>query len=230
MHGIKSRLAVVVISLAASLAPGAMASEEVDYRTVSLTADAGTLGLGGTVSLRFADHFGIRGGFHYFEFDYTGDQEGNEYELNLHLESIPLGVDFYFSKDSSLRITAGVLLNKNSFGGSVTGADVELDGTTYTDPDLKVDMKLEPDDVSPFITIGGTIYFGESKRVGLNIEGGVAYLPGGYDVSLTRNNTVANPANTQIDTDLENERLQLEDSFKDAKLYPIFKIGVTVSF
>ena len=56
LNGIKSRLAVVVISLAVGVAPGGMASEEVDYRTLSLSADAGTLGLGGTVSLRFSDH------------------------------------------------------------------------------------------------------------------------------------------------------------------------------
>lgn len=227
---IQKCLAAVVVGLVLGSAQNVRAAEEVDYQPFSLTAEAGTLGLGGSLSWRFSDHLGVRGGFNYFEFDYTGEQEGNEYNLNLHLESIPLGVDFYFSKASTLRITAGVLLNKNKFGGSVTGPSVDLDGTTYTDPDLKLNLELKPEDVSPFITIGGTLYFGKNKHVGLSLEGGVAYLPGGYDVTLTRNATLLNPANTAIDTDLENERLQLQSSAKDFKLYPIFKIGVTVSF
>jgi hypothetical protein len=230
LNGIKNRLAVVVIILAVGIAPRAMSSEEVDHRTLSLSADAGTLGLGGTVSLRFSDHFGIRGGFNYFDYDYTGEEEGNEYSLNFHLESIPVGLDYYFSKNGSLRLTAGVLLNKNQFSGTTTGTSVELDGNTYADPDLKVDMEFKPEDISPFLTIGGTIYFGSSKRVGLNLEAGVAYLPGGYDVTLTRNNTVANPANSAIDADLEAERQQIEDSASNFHFYPIIKVGVTVSF
>ncbi len=228
LNGIRNRLAVVIISVAVGIAPVARASEEVDYRTLSLSADAGTLGLGGTVSLRFSDHFGIRGGFNYFDYDYTGEEEGNDYSLNFHLESIPLGIDYYFSKDGSLRITGGVLLNKNKFSGSTTGVDVELDGNTYNDPNLKVDMAFKPEDISPFLTVGGTIYFGNSKRVGLNLEAGVAYLPGGYDVTLTHNSN--NTTHPGIDQDLENERQQLEDSTKHFKFYPIFKVGVTVSF
>ena len=230
LNGIKSRLAVVVIGLAVVGVQRAVASEEVDHRTLSLTADAGTLGLGGTVSLRFSDHFGIRGGFNYFDYDYTGEEEGNEYSLNFHLESIPLGIDYYFSKKGSLRITGGVLLNKNKFSGTTTGTSVELDGNTYADPDLVVNMEFKPEDISPFLTIGGTIYFGSSKRVGLNLEAGVAYLPGGYDVTLTRNNTALNPANSAIDADLESERQQIEDSSNHFDFYPIIKVGVTVSF
>jgi len=232
LNGINSRLAAVVcgLGLLLSVAPKAAGAEEVDYRTFSISGEAGTLGLGGTVGIRFSDHFGIRAGFNYFEYDYTGEQEGNEYSLDLHLESIPVGIDYYFSRKGTLRITAGVLLNKNKFSGSTTGGDVELDGTTYTDPDLTVKLGIEPEDISPFITIGGTIYFGDSKRVGLNIEGGIAYLPGGYDVTLTRNNTALNPANTAIDADLERERAELEDGFSNLKVYPIFKVGFTVSF
>ena len=74
-------------------------------------------------------------------------------------------------------------MNKNKFSGTTTGTNVELDGNTYADPDFVVNMEFKPEDISPFLTIGGTIYFGSSKRVGLNLEAGVAYLPGGYDVT-----------------------------------------------
>ena len=207
------------------IAPNAMAKEDVDYRTFSISADAGTLGLGGTVGIRFSDHFGIRAGFNYFEYDYTGDQEGNEYNLNLHLESIPVGIDYYFSRKGDLHITAGVLLNKNRFGGTTTG-DVELDDTTYSG--ITVTTELKPEEITPFITIGSTIYFGNSKRVGLNIEGGIAYLPGGYDVTMTSNPPPT--SGSALETDLENERQELEDAFGEMKVYPIFKIGLTVSF
>ena len=63
---IQSCLAVVVVGLALGSAQNVRAAEEVDYQPFSLTAEAGTLGLGGSLSWRFSDHLGVRGGFNYF--------------------------------------------------------------------------------------------------------------------------------------------------------------------
>ena len=221
--GAYSRLAVVVCGLAISVTESGLAVEGVDYQPLSLTAEAGTLGLGGSLSWRFSDHLGVRGGLNYFSYDHADEVEGINYDATLRLQSFPLGIDIYPSKSSSLRITAGVLFNQNKLSGSVPpGTTVDINGTSYT-TDLTMEAKQQ--ELSPFVTIGGNIYFDSKKHVALGLELGVAYT-GSPDVTLTH----SGPANPALDADLEAERAQIEKKAKDYKLYPIIKIGLTVSF
>lgn len=219
-----SRMAVVVCGLALCSAPSALAAEkDVDYQPLSLTAEAGTTGLGGSLSWRFSDHLGIRGGANYFSYDHSDEVEGIKYDANLRLQSFPLGIDLYPSKSSSLRITIGALLNQNRLSGKVPpGTTVDINGTPYT-TDLTMEAKQQ--EFSPFISIGGNIYFDSKKHVALGLELGVAYT-GSPDVTLTH----SGPPNPVLDADIEAERAQIEEKAKDFKYYPIVKIGVTVSF
>jgi len=221
--GAYSRLAVVVCGLAISVTESGLAEDAVDYQPLSLTAEAGTLGLGGSLSWRFSDHLGVRGGLNYFSYHHSDKIEGINYDATLRLQSFPLGIDIYLSKSSSFRITAGVLLNQNKLSGSVPpGTTVDINGTAYT-TDLTMEAKQQ--ELSPFVTIGGSIYFDSKKHVGLGLELGVAYT-GSPDVTLTH----SGPANPALDADIKAERAQIEKKAKDYKFYPIVKVGLTISF
>lgn len=220
---IQKCLAAVVVGLVLGSAQDVRAAEEVDYQPFSLTAEAGTLGLGGSLSWRFSDHLGIRAGGNYFSYDHSDDVEGITYKANLKLQSFPIGLDLYTSKSSSFHVTVGALINQNKLTGKVPpGTTVDVNGTPYV-TDLALEVKWQ--DLSPYVSVGGNIYFDSGKHVALGLELGVAYT-GSPDITLTRTGA-PNPA---LDADLEAERLQVEQKAKDFKFYPIIKVGVTVSF
>lgn len=236
-HTVSCRSLVLLCGLMASLTPHLQAIEDnkektpVDYQPLSLSAGVGTLGFSGTLGWRFSDHVGIRGGANYLKYDRSDEIEGIRYDSSLRLQSFPLGLDIYPSKSSSFRITVGALFNQNEVGGFVPpGQSVDIDGNTYSDPQLALNMKIEQQEISPFIAIGGNIYFDSGKHVALEFEFGVAYT-GSPDVTLTRT-TTTNPAieGSTINADLEKERRELEEKAKDFKFYPMIKIGLTFSF
>jgi hypothetical protein len=215
------RLAVVVCGLALCITPSALAAEkEVDYQPLSLTAEAGTTGLGGSLSWRFSDHLGIRGGGNYFSYDHSDEIEGGTYDANIKLQSFPIGLDLFTSKNSTFHITIGALINQNELTGIQSGANVDINGNPYA-TDLA--LGVEWPQIAPYLSFGGTIYFDSRKHIGLGLEFGVAYT-GKPDVILTASNPAVPPA------ELEAERLQIEESLQELKFWPIIKIGLTISF
>jgi hypothetical protein len=200
--------------------------EEADYQPFNIGLEGGTLGLGGSLSWRFADHFGVRGGANYFSYSDSENIEGTQYDADLRLQSFPLGFDIYPSKRSSFRVTLGILLNQNELEGQTPlGQPVELNGNTYVDASLSLRLQAEQEPISPYIAIGGNLFFDKAKHWSLGYELGVAYT-GEPEVSLTRTGA----ANPGLDADMEAERQQLEDKFSDFKLYPIVKISVNFAF
>lgn len=200
--------------------------EEADYQPFNIGVEGGTLGLGGSVSWRFADHFGVRGGINYFSYSDNENIEGTQYDADLQLQSFPLGFDIYPSRSSSFRVTLGILLNQNELEGQTPlGQPVELNGNTYVDASLALRLQAEQEPISPYIAIGGNLYFDKAKHWSLGYELGVAYT-GEPEVTLTRTGA----ANPGLDADMEAERQQLEDKFSDFKLYPIVKVSVNFAF
>jgi len=208
------------------VSPATAAEDEVNYQPFTLGVDVGTLGLGASAGWRFTDHFGARGGVNFFSYSDTQDIEGNDYDSDLQLLSFPLGIDFYPSKNSSFRVTLGILLNLNELEGSTApNQPVELNGNTYQDASLALNLSAEQEFISPYIAIGGNLFLGDAKRWSLGYELGVAYT-GNPSVSLTRTGA----ANPGLDADMEAERQQIEDAAEDYKLYPIVKVSVNFSF
>lgn len=219
VFGTCGRWATVVCGLALGMAQHAMA-EEIDYQPLSLSAEAGTTGLGGSLGWRFSDHLGVRVGGHYFSYDHSDEIEGVTYDANLKLQSFPIGLDIYTSKSSSFRITVGALINQNKLTGTQSGTTVDINGNPYA---TDLTLGVEWPEIAPYLSLGGTIYFDSGKHVGLGLEFGVAYT-GNPDVTLTASNPAVPPG------DLEAERLQIEDSLQEFKFWPIIKIGLTISF
>ena len=87
-----------------------------------------------------------------------------------------------------------------------------------------LNMKVEQQLVSPYLSIGYSYYFDKARHWSLSGELGVAYT-GDPDVTLTTGvpGSVPQP-------DLDSEASQIEDTFSKYKFYPILRIGVNYSF
>ena len=222
-----------------ALAPMTSAGEEVDYQPMSVGVDVGTLGLGVSASWRFSDHFGIRGGVNYFMFDSQAEDTGDieiegDFDSELRLLGAPIGIDFYPWRDSSMRLTAGVLINQNRLkldSNPLPGdpTTVELNGEPYNVANDLQGISFEVDHlpIAPYLSIGGNFHFDKAKHWALAWEVGVAYI-GSADAAITTGVIVA--VGSELETNIAAEEKRIEDNVEDYKFYPIVKLGLNFSF
>ena len=241
----KKTIGLLICGLVLSAARMASADEP-NYRAVTISAEGGTTGLGGSVSWRFSDNFGVRGGANYFsykmdEFTYTTRPTGagssdQKYNVTLRLLSEPIALDYYPSAKSSFHISAGALVNQNRFSATVKNSGVlnstyTLNGVDYLQSgvgDLNLEVKQQT--LSPYLSIGGSIYFGKAHHWAMSGELGVAYT-GSPKVSLSApNHDPALDATPNFSDDVNGEERKIAKDAKDFKFYPIVKIGVSYSF
>ena len=249
----KKTIGLLVCGLVLGFAHAATAAtDEPNYRPFTISAEGGTTGLGGSASWRFSDNFGIRGGVNYFSYDTdlftystrapleTSDTE-QKFKTTVRLLSEPLALDYYPSAKSSFHVSLGVLINQNRFqanvkGDGVPGSNFEINGTQYFQSAVnELDLEVKQQTLSPYLSIGGSIYFGKARHWALNGELGVAYT-GSPKVSLTspaQGGILDTPdlnSNTPFTDNLNAEAKSVAQDAKDFKFYPIVKIGVSYSF
>jgi hypothetical protein len=193
------------------------------YRPWTLGLEAGTTGLGGSVSWRFADHWGARFGFDYFELSDNGwDIKALTYDAKLRIMSEPLTLDFYPWKEHSFHISVGLQFNQNQLTGTAddTGNLSPPDGVGM------LNLKVEQQPVNPYLSIGGNFfYFDRAHRWALGGELGVTYT-GDPKVSLTR----SGPPSPLLDALIRVEQDQIEDYADKFRWWPVVKLMVNYSF
>ncbi len=223
-------------------------ADEPNYRPFTISAEGGTTGLGGSASWRFSDNFGIRGGVNYFSYDteefaYTTGSTGpspdvdQKYSVSLRLLSEPIALDYYPSAKSSFRVSLGVLINQNQFtanvqNSGVSGSTFVFNGIDYLQSGFTngVDLEIKQQTLSPYLSVGGSIYLDKAKHWSLSGELGVAYT-GSPKVSLTApNHDTAFDSTPDFANDVSAEESKIEKDAEDYKFYPIVKIGVSYSF
>jgi len=226
-------LGTLMCGLTLGITPQATAADdEVNYQPFSLSAEAGTLGLGVSAGWRFTDHLGVRGGVNYFSYSHDGNKiEDVSYNSKLRLLSLPVGLDIYPWQNRSFHFSIGALINMNRLTavapaqapGALSiplGNSGGIDSAAIGDLRLKVEQQT----FSPFISIGGNFNLNRAKSLSLGCELGVAYT-GSPDVSLTRS---LGP--DAIDTQVAIERQKLKDKMSDYKFYPIVKVSFNYAF
>lgn len=222
-------------------------AEEPDYRPFTISAEAGTTGLGGSVSWRFLDNFGVRGGVNYFSYDtekytYTTRAPGlspavdQKYDGTTRLLSEPIAVDFYPSAKSAFRISLGALVNQNRFNATVQadgvpGSAYVFNGVDYLQSAVgSLDLEVKQQTLSPYLSVGTSIYLDKARHWSLSGELGVAYT-GSSKASLTApNHDIALDGTPDFSNDLNAEAQSVQKDASKDKLYPIVKIGVSYSF
>lgn len=219
---------IVAIAASCGWVQAAEEAEEGEPNSFNVGLEIGTTGPGVSASWRFADHFGVRGGFNYFRYEHDGEIEDVDYDATLRLMSEPLTLNYYPWKGSSFYISAGVLFNQNRLTGTGTGqGTIDLGGMMFPAAAVgKLNLEVEYQPVNPYISIGGNLYFDKAKHWSLGAELGVFYQ-GNSDVELTRTGGISDPG---IDAAVANERRQVEDYADKAKFWPVAKISLNFSF
>jgi hypothetical protein len=224
-------LGLTLASLAGFSTPTLRAADEteVKYQPFTLSAGVGTLGLGAEAHWRFADHFGVRGGLNYATFSKDSMEiEGVNYNADFQLLNAPLSLDIYPWDDSSFRISIGALINQNELEGFSpslgAGNFIELGGVLVDSGAVgDINMTVEQETISPFLSIGGDISLNRSKSLSLGFELGVAYT-GSPEVTMSAT------SGSTFSPLLAAEAQELEDKAADLKLYPIIKVSLNFAF
>lgn len=187
---------------------------------------AGTLGLGIEGSWKPLRYLDIRVGGNTFTYDDNGPQAGIDYEQELTLETFYLTVNVLFD-DSPMRITLGGYANGNElymFNSSMQ--DQDIGGVTYAGAGIgTLTSTTTFNSTSPYFGIGYD--FTIRGKLGMNVDVGVLWQDEPI-VELTADGTLAGDPGFQAS--LEAERRELENEFKEFKVWPVLQLSVVYRF
>jgi len=216
------RFAVVIAAL---LGAGSAAAAGVGIR-------AGTTGIGGDIAFDLVPTLSARVGYSWLEFNASVDSTDTSYDGktklsngNLFLDWAPLGPFF--------RVTGGLILNANKVDvtAQANGGTYTLGGTTYSAADVGslTGTVKSGNSAAPYLGIG----YGRVAGAGVNFYADLGVMfQGTPKATLT---ATCGPATTpalcsQIQVSTAIEAVDLQDSIKSFKYYPVASIGVTIGF
>lgn len=214
--------AVALAALIAVMAPAASA------QNFSVGARAGTLGLGGEVSVGLGRMIALRAGVGVVPYEYDDTFEDVDYNISFPNRITNIGIDLY-PFGGGLRVSAG-LLNRPSFELVASGQQsAEIGGRTYNaNLNITGDLSNEKE-TAPYATIG----FGRATGRGLGffVDVGAAFvgegeinLEGTCTETSTQQPCPEFQARLQAEEDEFNAQLDEFSSF--VKLHPILNIGI----
>jgi hypothetical protein len=192
----------------------------------------GTTGVGGDVAFDLVPTLSARFGYSYLSFSTTVDSTDVSYDAkpklsngNLFLDFAPLGPLF--------RITGGVILNDNKVdvNAQPTGGTYTLGGVTYPAAaigSLSGTVK-SGNSAAPYLGIG----YGRVAGAGVNFYADLGVMfQGTPKASLTATCGPATPPAlcSQIQASTAAEAIDLQNSIKNFKYFPVASIGVTIGF
>lgn len=222
-------LALVIGTVAAHAQDSSMSSSSTNqetfftpaaYQPLSVGAEVGTTGIGGTASWRFLNHFGVAGGADYLSISMNRTISDVNYTAKVRLQSENVGLHIYPSKTSSFYIGLGAYFNQNQLNGTaVSDGSLVVDGQLIPPGDyVKLNYKQQP--VAPYVSVGGNLYFDKGHHISLGGELGAFYL-GNPKVKITSNDPAFDSTSYQQ---------QAEHDLKKIPVWPILKVSLNFSF
>ena len=220
MRGV--RTAFIVMSI---IAAGHVSAAGVGIRV-------GTTGVGGDVAFELVPTLSARFGYSWLNFNTSVESSDVNYDGklklsngNLFLDWAPLGPFF--------RFTGGLILNANKVDVTAqsTGGTYTLGGITYPAAavgSLTGTVKAG-NSAAPYLGIG----YGRVAGAGVNFYADLGVMfQGTPKATLTATCGPATPAAlcSQIQASTALEAIDLQDSIKNFKYYPVASIGVTIGF
>jgi hypothetical protein len=193
----------------------------------SIGVRAGTLGLGGEVSVGFAKRFAVRGGVGTFPVEYTGIIGDLEYTITAPKRLWNVGLDVY-PFGGGFHIGAGVL-NRAPFDLGAEGRQTANIGGRDYEGDLAISGDVSNDgSTAPYAIMG----FGRAtgRRAGIYLELGAAFL-GDTRVKLTGTCTEAPTGQPcpEFEQRLQQEAREVEDEVGSyIRIHPIIQLGFRV--
>lgn len=137
--------------------------------------------------------------------------------LDLKLKNLSILADWFPSENSGFRITAGVQTgtNKLTFSASPTGS-VTIGNTTYNN--VKFSASIELGNTVPYVGIGYSTR--SDKDAGFTFFNDLGVRLGNANVNIYES------TGTVSKTDIEKEKVKIEDKIKALKYYPVVNLGL----
>lgn len=216
-----------------SLIAGLMAATSA-HAQVDMAGNIGTTGVGFHTSIPLRSNLNLRLGMGYLGYSYNGSTRDLDYDLKLTAKTYDALLDWYPSKDSAFRLTAGLSYNGNKIdvharpnaSGSYT-----IQGTTYDAASVgNVKGKVDFNKVAPYLGIGWGRPSRTEKGWSFSADAGVM-LQGSPKTSLRSSGcTAAAAVCSQFASDVARENAALRDEVDRFKAYPVLRVGVSYKF
>jgi hypothetical protein len=215
---------------------------------VGIGVKAGSLGIGIQGAVRVAPRVAVRGGFNFFNYSHTFDQDGTAYDAKLKLQSIEAALDL--GVGGGVRFSPGLLLRNNNHLDAILsvpgGQTFTLGGTTYQSQSgtpLGGTGLIDFKKVAPVLGIGfgslvprsdrhftavfdlGVVFEGQPK-VALALSGNACLVnPNGSTGQCSPVNSLPGVA-----ANIADEQVKVGNDLKILKLYPVVSFGVGWKF
>lgn len=198
-----------------------------DAAPLAVTAQAGTLGAGGSVWLGLPFHADVRFGGNYLPFSHALDSGGVHYDGSVRLQSFTLLADWH-PFHGYFRLTGGLAYNDNRFTLTATpsGGTYTINGTSYTSSQVgALTGTATFNRADPYFGIGlGNPFHGGRWTFGLDL--GVLYQ-GTPKVSLSATGAAADP---RLAADVQAAADQVRSDVRKYKWYPVVMFSVGYRF
>ena len=190
------------------------------YRPLTVGAEIGTLGYGGSGTYRFADHFGVSSGFDYFGIGFAANIKDIRYNSRVRMMGEPIALCLYPEANHSFHFKLGIEFNQNRITGTNPNGTFTLNGNTYNGT---INLNIQQQPISPYASFAGNLfYLDHAHHCSVGGEIGVVYT-GTPRVGLTSSNPAAN-------NDVDSERQQVIKYANYLRWVPILKVGLNYSF
>lgn len=220
-QGVSPRIGATLLAIGCLTMPACNADAQEAYLT------GGTLGVGPGVAINLGTHFGLRADVEGLGFNGSASVDGGRYEGRVKLLQGGLYGDLFPFASSGFRLSAGVLINDDSFDGHAVPNALGnyVIGSTYVPavgPAPEANITLPR--AMPYIGLGYG-HHRPARGFGLAVDLGVAYgrprvaysVPSIYQLFATPQNIA-----------LEEQRLN--DKVSGYRWYPVAQITLTYRF
>ncbi len=195
----------------------------------ALGMKASTLGAGAEGIVGVLPALNLRSGANALSVDFDINTSDIDYDGDADLLSFPIMLDWYPFKKSEFRFSAGALINKNEADLAASSqATYTINGTDYTAAQLgNLNAKVDFNEVAPYVGIGWGNALSKDKRWSFTCDFGVVFQ-GKANIDLSATGPIASDPTFQ--TDLAQEKQELEDELENYQYYPLIALGITYKF
>lgn len=212
------------IALAIALAPAVQAQ--------SLTARAGSNGLGAEIGVGLGAMFGVRANLLGGSLSRDEVRSGVRYEGTLKLGNGSVLMDVHpFA--GAFRLSAGAVFSNNRLdaNGRADGGSIDINGVAYpADAVGSLQAAVRWDRTNPYLGLGWGAVPKASSGLFFSADLGAFYMRPMTMLTGTCGAALPAPVCTQLQADIRAEEQQLRDDLNKYKLYPVLSIGVGYRF
>ena len=220
--------ALLAATMCLAFAPSAFA----DGGDIAIGVKAGTLGLGGELTVGISPSFNARASYNGYNYSGSTSQNQITYDYKLSLGSFPVLLDWYPFEYSGFRLSPGVIFNNNKVSATGTptqAGNFTIGGQPYsTDQIGSLTGGVDFNKTVPYAGLGWGNAVGKNSGLSFSFDLGVMFQ-GTPKVSLNATNQ-AIQSNPTFQTNLNKEIADLKDKTDKFTYYPVVSIGLAYKF